>query len=396
MGRTLEFIRELIEKELEEMTTTGDVGGFGTPYAFQGNKEANRRKRRQSAAASGYKVVQNDEANRSFSLDEKFERVVAGAINEADSLEKDLKIQSNFPGKGEASSYKMPDGSIAWAARNKKGVLKKFHSKKNALKFRNTINEAKIDIRTLSSGIVGRPGIQTYSYGNRRAVIIPTDKGDTHIVRLSTGGARGKSQPDKKVRSRDEAKKMARKWVEGAKQVNEATTMPEWEYVDNRGVKHRGHVKHVSDRGGTDVTYQFVDMNTGELSLLNGPRVKAQAKTTGKASKPHKEIWPRHSPRRNEESVNENIVKHSVTEAGDPYYSWRNDESMTPKQKIGKAISEINKQLVEMHKVVKRSSRLKKEMGMSANDYWKRTNNAFLKMEQRMHRISQKIREMRV
>ena len=84
MSRSMrEVIRELVEKELEEMTATGDIGGFGTPYAFQGNKEANRTKRRKSAAASGYKVVQNDEANRSFSLDEKFERVVAGAVNEA-------------------------------------------------------------------------------------------------------------------------------------------------------------------------------------------------------------------------------------------------------------------------------------------------------------------------
>ena len=88
------------------------------------------------------------------------------------------------------------------------------------------------------------------------------------------------------------------------------------------------------------------------------------------------------------------IVK-GIKEAGDPYYAWRNDESMSPRQKIGRAISEINKQLTEMNKVVRRSSRLKTEMGVSNSDLWKRTNESLLKIEQRMTGIAQQIRSMR-
>ena len=84
-----------------------------------------------------------------------------------------------------------------------------------------------------------------------------------------------------------------------------------------------------------------------------------------------------------------------VNEGGDPYYAWRNDETATPKMKIGKVISEINKQLREMERVVRRTSRLKKEMGVPNSGLWQRTNNAFMKMESRMHRISQTIRNMR-
>lgn len=85
----------------------------------------------------------------------------------------------------------------------------------------------------------------------------------------------------------------------------------------------------------------------------------------------------------------------SVNEAGDPYYPWRNDETQTPKQKIGKAISEINKQLAEVEKVVRRTQRLKKESDTANGSLWKRTNNSLMKIESRMHRISQTIRNMR-
>lgn len=87
--------------------------------------------------------------------------------------------------------------------------------------------------------------------------------------------------------------------------------------------------------------------------------------------------------------------KKRVTEGGDPYYAWRNDETQTPRMKIGNVISEINKQLKEMEKVVRRSSRLKKETGVPNSGLWQRTNNALMKIESRMHRISQTIRNMR-
>jgi len=85
----------------------------------------------------------------------------------------------------------------------------------------------------------------------------------------------------------------------------------------------------------------------------------------------------------------------AVNEGGDPYYAWRNDETASPRMKIGKAISEINKQLHEVERVVGRSARLKKEMGVPNSGLGKRTNNAFLKMEARINRIAATVRNMR-
>jgi hypothetical protein len=43
---------------------------------------------------------------------------------------------------------------------------------------------------------------------------------------------------------------------------------PVWRYQDARGVEHVGHFHHASDFGGTDVVYQFIDCETGELSVV--------------------------------------------------------------------------------------------------------------------------------
>lgn len=54
----------------------------------------------------------------------------------------------------------------------------------------------------------------------------------------------------------------------------------EWTYQDAAGRTHKGHMKQFFDHGGTDVTYQFIDKNTGEMSMVSGSRLKA-AKRSG-------------------------------------------------------------------------------------------------------------------
>ena len=44
-----EFIRYLYEKELEEITTTGDVDGYSTPFAFDDTDEPGSRKKKKEA-----------------------------------------------------------------------------------------------------------------------------------------------------------------------------------------------------------------------------------------------------------------------------------------------------------------------------------------------------------
>jgi hypothetical protein len=66
MNLTKEILDKLIEEELqkedeiEEATVTGDIAGYNTPYAFDGGrKEDEKKKSRNSTNSTGYKIVEN-------------------------------------------------------------------------------------------------------------------------------------------------------------------------------------------------------------------------------------------------------------------------------------------------------------------------------------------------
>ena len=66
------------------------------------------------------------------------------------------------------------------------------------------------------------------------------------------------------------------------------------------------------------------------------------------------------------------------------YHDWRNDESLTPKQKIGKSMREIRDALNELDKTVKMNLKLKTELKMKSEDYWKNTHKALTKISERL------------
>ena len=73
------------------------------------------------------------------------------------------------------------------------------------------------------------------------------------------------------------------------------------------------------------------------------------------------------------------------------YHDWRNDESMTPKQKIGQSMREIRDALNELDKTVKMNLKLKTELNMSSQDYWKNTHKALTKISERLVKMANKV-----
>ena len=65
------------------------------------------------------------------------------------------------------------------------------------------------------------------------------------------------------------------------------------------------------------------------------------------------------------------------------YHDYRNDESMTPKQKIGRSMREIRDSLNNLDKVVKMNVRLKNELNVDSRSYWKNTHKALNKISER-------------
>ena len=73
------------------------------------------------------------------------------------------------------------------------------------------------------------------------------------------------------------------------------------------------------------------------------------------------------------------------------YHDWRNDESMTPKQKVGRSMREIRDALNELDKTVKMNLKLKTELNMNSQDYWKNTHKALTKISERLVKMANKI-----
>jgi hypothetical protein len=77
------------------------------------------------------------------------------------------------------------------------------------------------------------------------------------------------------------------------------------------------------------------------------------------------------------------------------YTEYKNDKSALPHQKIGRAISEINKQIKMVERVLHFNSRLKNEYGISNDKLWKRTQNQMTKLEGKLLEIAHRLRELR-
>jgi len=73
------------------------------------------------------------------------------------------------------------------------------------------------------------------------------------------------------------------------------------------------------------------------------------------------------------------------------YHQWRNDESLTPKQKIGHSIREVKNSLNELDKTVKMAVRLKTELNVDSRNYWKNTHKALTKISERLVKMATKV-----
>jgi hypothetical protein len=71
----------------------------------------------------------------------------------------------------------------------------------------------------------------------------------------------------------------------------------------------------------------------------------------------------------------------------------KNEES-TAQAKIGRGISNINKQLREMERFLNWYGKIKNESGVDNKSYWKRTNGHIYSIKERLIKLDQKIRQI--
>jgi hypothetical protein len=75
------------------------------------------------------------------------------------------------------------------------------------------------------------------------------------------------------------------------------------------------------------------------------------------------------------------------------WLALKQDES-TAQSKIGRGISNINKQLKEMERFLNWYGKIKNESGVDNKSYWKRTNGHIYSIQERLLKLDQKIRQI--
>ena len=121
----------------------------------------------------------------------------------------------------------------------------------------------------------------------------------------------------------------------------------------------------------------------------NNPKNKARKK--GIATQLGMKLTPR-----GEKDLNTPADKlENLAEAKMRYHEYKKDESASPTQKIAKAISEVNRNLQEMERVLKMNTRLQKESGLASEALYRRTQQGLLKLEARLLHLAGKVRDIR-
>jgi hypothetical protein len=121
----------------------------------------------------------------------------------------------------------------------------------------------------------------------------------------------------------------------------------------------------------------------------NNPKNKARKK--GIATQLGMQLTPR-----GQQDLNRPADKlEALAEAKLRYHEYKKDESASPTKKIAKAISEVNKNLQEMERVLKMNSRLQKESGIASEALYRRTQEGLLKLEARLLHLAGKVRDIR-
>tara|TARA_Y100000296_G_C5018624_1_gene178721 strand:- start:66 stop:542 length:477 start_codon:yes stop_codon:yes gene_type:complete len=118
-------------------------------------------------------------------------------------------------------------------------------------------------------------------------------------------------------------------------------------------------------------------------SLLYRKKIKAVAEKLG---------WK--LTKRGQQALNRKIDE-MLSEGTSKYYLFRNDQEKTARQKIGLSVREAKKALGHVNAQLKILSRYKNEFGYTADSYWKRTLKDIYRIEERLVKISQKLRELK-
>jgi len=328
------LVRELIKKEIEEASVTGNLdGGEGppqTPYAFKKKK----------------KDDDDDSVTEAkFHVKTEMGSVIVDAGSKGEAL---MKVAKALKGgrKGIVSVNRV-------GASKAKQVDKKLENVTEALK-------SKSNVVKLASAVMS----------NMEDLVDAGFRGNDYEKAVDTFG------------------NMIKNALERISKMN-IKPHPQYDYTDKRSVHpmikdEKGHLKFLNDY--KKLTKKMIPLFK---ALINKPSKSAIMKLMKYYNR--SKYQEMNSVIATGDFGNNHVIE-SITEG--KYHDYRNDESLTPKQKIGMSMREVRDKLNELDKIVKMNVRFKNEVGVDSTSYWKNTHNAMKKISERLVKLANKVGQL--
>jgi len=341
-----ETLRELIEQDLEEASVTGALdGGEGppkTPFAFSGKRKKDKKKRKSIASQSGYSMT-----------------------------EAKFAVKVNVGTKGESATIIIDAGSKAAA---------EMMVVKNLKKGRKAI----ISVKRVEAG-------KAKQVDKKLENVTEALKSKSNVVKLASAVM---SNMEDLVEYRgndyDKAVNAFGTMIKNSlERISKMNIKPHPQY-DYSGRTHpmikdeKSHLKFLKDY--KMLTKKMIPLFKALINKPSKPGIMKLMKYYN--SSKYQEM---NSVIATGDFGNNHVIE-SITEG--KYHDYRNDESLTAKQKIGRSMMEVRDTLKTLEGIVGMNIRLKTEIGVDSTSYWKRTHGAMKKISERLVKLANKVGQL--
>ena len=351
-AKFIEALRNLIKKEIEEVSTSAATPGYMTPMAFDGGRKKDKKKRDDIANQSGLKQVSEVKFAVTVDMGKLGQGKVlvdAGSKGMAKTMVA-KKLKQGLKGVISVSRVQPALGKqVDKKIENVNEVTKK---EVDALrKLQNSLEKLQKDYWNIAK--IGDKTLKDRQFNKYYETILKATKEITTLRQILKGHIRNESitvdeAVDPKVKK--QAAALLKRYTNNWKKLEKETEMM---------------LKFAKKNKAREMAFNFEEV----LKKLKG---NVWSYISFQVKEPMDDYFY--------ESINEG-----------KYHDWRNDESLTPKQKIGKSIREVRNSLNELDKTIKMSLRLKNELNVDSRSYWKNTHKALSSISERLVKLASRV-----
>jgi hypothetical protein len=348
----LDEILNEVEQELEESTTTGDVAGYNTPFAFGANRKKDKKKEKETATQAGYTLAESVNEDKFYNTrvqytDPKSKKKFVGDVVRKDGDEYTVNLGKD----GRFEKY------ILAKAKDLKIVSK---SKKRTYE---SVNEAKYKVGDTITvirkdgkkykGKVEKLNPLKLRTDSTSTVVLPNPT-IKKVVKESVNEGKFKPSQVRSAISRVK-KQLMRKWKQKGGYEN-------FGQKELRQLQDKFDYNAYGDKDEREISHMLDAFNNWAMNYDGNMR----------------------------EDINEAKVKRPVNR----WLELKNDDTMHPHKKMAMGLKELKYQLKEVEKFFNWYNKIKTMNELDSQNYWKRTNNHIYTIKEKLIKIAKTIQEI--